>query len=44
LLEDNADIGAQLIEVGALGMDLDAIDGDLATLDGFEPVDAHEQG
>ena len=43
LLEDDADLLPQLVEVGRLGMDLDAIDQDLAGVDRFEPVDAGQQ-
>ena len=44
LLEDDADLPPQAVEVGTAGMHVDAVDADAAALDRLQAVDAHQQG
>jgi hypothetical protein len=44
LLEHDADLLPQAVEVGGAVMDLDTVDADVAFLDRFQAVDAHQQG
>ncbi|MCY1401365.1 hypothetical protein D9M71_164820 [compost metagenome] len=44
MLEHNADFLPQAIEVGGAVMDLDAVNANVAFLDRFQAVDAHQQG
>ncbi|MCY1456082.1 hypothetical protein D9M71_732780 [compost metagenome] len=44
LLEHDADLLPQAVQVGGVVMDLDAVDPDVAFLDWLQAVDAHQQG
>jgi hypothetical protein len=43
LLEDDADLASQLVEIGILGVNNRAIDGDPPCVDRFQPVDAGQK-